>query len=83
LVKAALVVPEYRDYKVRRLVACVVPAANPFGSESELTASIKQTLAASVMDYMVPQKFVYADSLPLTENGKIDRKKVIEQINGK
>ncbi|MDR1953486.1 MAG: D-alanine--poly(phosphoribitol) ligase subunit DltA [Clostridiales Family XIII bacterium] len=82
-VKAALVVPEYKDYKVRRLVACVVPEAHPFGKESELTSSLKTSLAASVMDYMVPQKFIYLDSLPLTANGKVDRKKMIDRVNGK
>jgi acyl-CoA synthetase (AMP-forming)/AMP-acid ligase II len=30
---------------------------------------------------MIPQKFVYAGHLPLTKNGKIDRKRIIDEVN--
>ncbi|MDR3225370.1 MAG: hypothetical protein LBT52_03615, partial [Clostridiales Family XIII bacterium] len=50
-------------------------------AERALTASIKQRLAESVMDYMVPQKFLYVDSLPLTPNGKLDRKRATAEVN--
>ncbi|MDR1027855.1 MAG: D-alanine--poly(phosphoribitol) ligase subunit DltA [Clostridiales Family XIII bacterium] len=82
-VKAALVVPEYRDYKVRRLIACVVPEADDIGKESERTASIKRDLTLSLPDYMIPQKFVYLEKLPLTANGKVDRKGMTDAMNKK
>jgi len=43
-------------------------------SESnDLVPELKETLKASLPDYMVPSHFTVLDKLPLTPNGKIDR----------
>ncbi|GAB3356723.1 amino acid adenylation domain-containing protein [Lysobacter tyrosinilyticus] len=52
-----------------RLVAYVVPTGSP-ASQAEL----RTHLAASLPDYMIPSAFVVLGALPLTENGKLDRK---------
>lgn len=54
----------------KRLVAYYVPAY-PVGA-SELRAHMK----ASLPDYMVPAAFVPLTSLPLTESGKVDRRRL-------
>jgi D-alanine--poly(phosphoribitol) ligase subunit 1 len=90
----AIVVPEYKDYKVRRLVAYVVTApgaeAQSPGADAEpmplkdyeISKAIKVGLTGEIMQYMIPQKFVYKDSLPLTKNGKTDRKQILNEVNG-
>ena len=52
------------------LVAYIVP--HPGGAPS--AADLRAYLLTSLPEYMVPQVFVTLDALPLSSNGKIDRK---------
>ena len=56
-----------------QLVAYVVPHATAL-PEAELRQSIKAALAAVLPDYMVPGLLMFLDVLPLSPNGKLDRK---------
>lgn len=49
-------------------------------SNLKLTIRIKKDLAKLVPIYMVPKKFVKVESFPLNVNGKIDRKKLLEEL---
>lgn len=80
-VKQATVVPKYKNHKVQQLVAFVVPEKNNFEKEYQLTKAIKEVLGQNIMDYMIPHKFIYVDKLPLTANGKIDRKGLMNEVN--
>ncbi len=80
-IKQAIVVPKYQGTKVQQLVAFIVLEKNSSEPSFKLSKSIKEKLAHSVMDYMIPQKINYIDRLPQTVNGKINRKKLIAEVN--
>jgi amino acid adenylation domain-containing protein len=54
----------------RRLVAYVVPS----GERELAPALLRDALRATLPDYMVPAAFVVLPSLPLSPNGKVDRR---------
>ncbi len=53
-----------------RLVAYVVVR----GAAAPTASALRALLAASLPDVMIPSSFVFLDALPVTENGKVDRR---------
>ncbi len=77
----ALFVPRTASWHQPRLQA-YVPGAAPLvreprqhgGESTVLSAQLTTQLAGSLPDYMVPDEIVVLAAMPLTPNGKIDRK---------
>ena len=67
-----------------RLIAYVVPAASPVGSPAappsalgdRLATHLRAHLKERLPDFMMPSVFVALDQIPLTTNGKADRKRL-------
>ena len=85
LVKYGVVAPKYdRNHTVKQLVAVVELDANAkdrLADEEALTQVLRDNLKENVMPYMLPQRFIYRDHLPISQNGKVDIKAVIAEVN--
>lgn len=69
-IKEAIVIADENQAGEKRLVAYVVPKGDESVKISELREFIKQTLP----EYMCPAAFIELAEMPLTPNGKINRK---------
>ncbi|HTN70672.1 MAG TPA: amino acid adenylation domain-containing protein [Methylomirabilota bacterium] len=69
-IKDTVVVGSVEQDGDHRLIAYVIPTTQPGPTTSKLRSFLKE----KVPDYMIPSAFVMVDAMPLTSNGKIDRK---------
>lgn len=78
LIKQGVAVPKYdRNHKVSQLLAVVVPKSPHEPSQMAL----RQELNGKLMPYMVPQRFIFRETLPHNVNGKVDIKALISEVN--
>lgn len=81
MIRQAVAVPKYNaEHKVQQMLAYVVPAPGEEGGLA-LTKKIRTHLQGVMMPYMIPQRFIYRDTLPLTQNGKVAVKALISEVN--
>ncbi|HEY0734321.1 MAG TPA: amino acid adenylation domain-containing protein, partial [Herpetosiphonaceae bacterium] len=74
-VHTSAVVVRADDPQDKRLVAYIVPAdAAPADAATTIAAQVRSFLQTKLPDYMLPSTVVLLDTLPLTANGKIDRR---------
>jgi len=79
-VKEAVVLAKPDSFGIDKLVAFVVVDNLPENvSEATQVANWKEILKGFVPDYMVPDNFVIVPAMPLTPNGKVDKKALAKQ----
>lgn len=75
-VASCAVVPVEKDGEVVSLTANILLNEPLTEKAFKMTKQLKTMLLRSIPTYMVPKKFVYLEMMPLTNNGKIDRKRL-------
>lgn len=78
-VEKAVVIPVSKDGKVKYLQAFCVYSDGDMTS-AEAVKTIKEELGKYVPDYMIPRKIKIVSFIPMTSNGKVDRKKIAEEV---
>jgi amino acid adenylation domain-containing protein len=68
-IRESVVIAQETPQGDKRLVAYAVPVGNP-----PTVSDLRDHLAATLPDYMIPAVFVFLPALPLTNNGKVDRR---------
>lgn len=74
-IERAVVLPVYKDGKIRNLKAVII-AKEGINGNFETTQYLRNRLKEFIPDYMIPKKFIYVNSFPMTNNGKVDRKEL-------
>ena len=72
-----------KDHTIKQLVAVIELNSGEARkyTEGALTKMIREGLEKDVMPYMIPQRYIYQDALPISQNGKVDIKAVIKEVN--
>ena len=72
------VLPYSKQDVVKYLIAFVV--SNKLDNDYETRKSLRNQLKELLPDYMVPKKIQFIEKMPITNNGKIDRRKLMEMV---
>ena len=79
-VAAAAVIPKKHEGKVINLIAFVVREGNEISDDYSGRKYVREALRDLLPSYMVPKRVKFIDKMPLTNNGKADRKKLEELV---
>jgi amino acid adenylation domain-containing protein len=86
-VEDAFVLAKEQGNNDKILLAFIVPGKllnneEKLTESEDLKADIKKRCEQFLPAYMVPSGFVIVESIPLTTNGKVDKKRLLEQYEG-
>ncbi|MEG0249438.1 MAG: D-alanine--poly(phosphoribitol) ligase subunit DltA [Peptostreptococcus sp.] len=79
-IKNAVVLPIYKNEKIAYLKAFVELEEENDKSNLKNQIAIKKQLSELIPEYMIPRNITVISSFPMNTNGKIDRKKLSEEV---
>lgn len=79
IVRNAIVFPIIKEGKIQYLAAAVTLNEVINEKEFKIVVRIKDELKKLLPEYMIPRKIAIKDSLPMTPNGKVNRKILMEE----
>ena len=81
-VREAVVIPVERGGTPQWLDAYVTLTTGtpPAGTETEAAICLREMLTGRLPTYMLPRSIHFVATLPLTANGKVDRRKLVELV---
>ncbi len=77
-VKRGAVAQKIRDGKVESLTAFIIRESDQITDDYFGRKAIRMALREKMPSYMVPKRIIFLDELPVTNNGKLDRKRLRE-----
>ena len=81
-VASCAVVAVKREGRISHLVAYVVSAQERTLSDFRVGLALKEQIKQTLPHYMVPRRVVFVPALPVTGNGKLDRRALASLQNG-
>jgi D-alanine--poly(phosphoribitol) ligase subunit 1 len=75
-VREAVVLPVLKQGRPRSLAAFVILSDRPPGSDFEVSRILRTRLAERLPAYMLPRQLFFLEALPMTTNGKVDRRQL-------
>jgi D-alanine--poly(phosphoribitol) ligase subunit 1 len=79
-VRDAVVIPVMKNGAAQSLAAFVVLAGRDDASHFVLSYQLRNQLSERLPLYMLPRKFVFLDTFPMTANGKVDRASLAKSL---
>lgn len=79
-IQDAAVLPVLKGGIPDHLAAFVILSGPLAASEYETTRALKRSAGQNLPAYMIPRRFIYMQTFPMTPNGKVDRRKLAEQL---
>jgi D-alanine--poly(phosphoribitol) ligase subunit 1 len=76
----AAVLPHLKDGHPDYLAAFVIPKEGPVQTNFERARAMKRAILQRLPAYMLPHKFFFMSQFPMTVNGKVDRRKLAENL---
>ena len=80
LIKNVVVIPILKDGKIQYLSAVAVLNKKSEKRDFEIVMEIKNELKKFIPEYMIPRKITFREALPMTVNGKVNRKLLTEEM---